>query len=146
MVDGLVAFTGSQNLTDDTYNLPANLRRGLHWVDLMARIEGPVVSSVNAIFRGDWLAESGEFLPDYDDVVSTTTGPGDLDCQIVPSGPGFDFENNMKMFVGLMYAAEERIIIVSPYFIPNEALLLAITTACQRGLRVELFVCEEGDH
>ena len=64
----------------------------------------------------------------------------------MPSGPGFDFENNMKMFVGLMYAAEERIIIVSPYFIPNEALLLAITTACQRGLRVELFVCEEGDH
>jgi cardiolipin synthase len=34
VVDGLVAFTGSQNLTDDTYNLPANLRRGLHWVDL----------------------------------------------------------------------------------------------------------------
>ncbi len=145
VVDGLVAFTGSLNLTDDTYNLPANLRRGLHWVDLMARIEGPVVSSVNAIFRGGWLAESGEFLPDYDDVVSTTTGPGDLDCQIVPSGPGFDFENNMKLFVGLMYAAEERIIIVSPYFIPNEALLLAITTACQRGLGVELFVCEDRD-
>jgi phosphatidylserine/phosphatidylglycerophosphate/cardiolipin synthase-like enzyme len=39
----------------------------------------------------------------------------------------------------------ERIIIVSPYFIPNEALLLAITTACQRGPGVELFVCEDRD-
>ena len=50
VVDGLVAFTGSQNLTDDTYNLPANLRRGLHWVDLMTKVDGPVVASINAIF------------------------------------------------------------------------------------------------
>jgi cardiolipin synthase A/B len=47
--------------------------------------------------------------------------------------------------MGLLYAAQEQIIIVSPYFIPDEAMLVAITTACQRGLRVELFVSEEGD-
>jgi phosphatidylserine/phosphatidylglycerophosphate/cardiolipin synthase-like enzyme len=40
VVDGLVAFTGSQNVTDSTYNLPKNIKRGLHWVDLMARFEG----------------------------------------------------------------------------------------------------------
>ncbi|MEZ5127874.1 MAG: phospholipase D-like domain-containing protein [Micropruina glycogenica] len=136
-----VAFTGSQNLTDDTYNL----RRGLHWVDVMVRVEGPVVSNLNAVFLGDWYSESGEVLTDEVDLFSTRSGPSDLDCQIVPSGPGFEFQNNLKLFVGLLYAAQERIIIVSPYFIPNEALLLAITTACQRGLRVELFVCEEGD-
>ena len=141
VVDGRVAFTGSQNLTDDTYNL----RRGLHWVDVMVRVEGPVVSNLNAVFLGDWYSESGEVLTDEVDLFSTRSGPSDLDCQIVPSGPGFEFQNNLKLFVGLLYAAQERIIIVSPYFIPNEALLLAITTACQRGLRVELFVCEEGD-
>lgn len=145
VVDGRVAFTGSQNLTDSTYNLPANIRRGLHWVDMMARFEGPVVSSVNAVFLGDWYSETNEVLTDDVDLFSTESGPGDLDCQIVPSGPGFESQNNLKLFVSLVYAAQQRVIIVSPYFIPDEGLLLAITTACQRGVQVELFVSEIGD-
>ncbi len=145
VVDGKVAFTGSQNLTDSTYNLPKNIRRGLHWVDLMARIEGPVVASINAVFLSDWYSETDEVLTDEIDLFHVQSGPGDLDCQIVPSGPGFEFENNLKMFMALLFAAQRRIIIVSPYFVPDEGLLLAITTACQRGLQVELFVSEEGD-
>ncbi|WP_347345274.1 cardiolipin synthase [Microbacterium sp.] len=145
VVDGKVAFTGSQNLTDSTYNLPKNIRRGLHWVDLMARIEGPVVASINAVFLSDWYSETDEVLTDEIDLFHVESGPGDLDCQIVPSGPGFEFENNLKMFMALLFAAQRRIIIVSPYFVPDEGLLLAITTACQRGLQVELFVSEEGD-
>ncbi|TQJ30655.1 cardiolipin synthase [Microbacterium sp. SLBN-146] len=145
VVDGLVAFTGSQNVTDSTYNLPKNIRRGLHWVDLMARIEGPVVASVNAVFLSDWYSETDEVLTDEIDLFDVKSGPGDLDCQIVPSGPGFEFQNNLKLFAGLLYAAQRKIIIVSPYFVPDEALLLGITTACQRGIHVELFVSEEGD-
>ena len=145
VVDGHVAFTGSQNMTDSTYNLEANIKRGLHWVDIMVRIEGPVVSSMNAVFLGDWFNETGEVLTDEVDLFSTRTGPGDLDCQIVPSGPGFEFQNNLKLFVGLLHAAQERIIVVSPYFIPDESLLVAITSACQRGVQVELFVSETGD-
>lgn len=145
VVDGRVAFTGSQNVTDSTYNLRKNIRRGLHWVDLMARIEGPVVASVNAVFLSDWYSETDEVLTDQIDLFDVTSGPGDLDCQIVPSGPGFEFQNNLKLFAGLLYAAQRKIIVVSPYFVPDEALLLAITTACQRGIHVELFVSEEGD-
>jgi cardiolipin synthase len=145
VVDGRVAFTGSQNVTDSTYNLRKNIRRGLHWVDLMARIEGPVVASVNAVFLSDWYSETDEVLTDDVDLFDVRSGPGDLDCQIVPSGPGFEFQNNLKLFAGLLYAAQRKIIVVSPYFVPDEALLLAITTACQRGIHVELFVSEEGD-
>ncbi|MFC8682155.1 cardiolipin synthase [Microbacterium ureisolvens] len=145
VVDGRVAFTGSQNVTDSTYNLRKNIRRGLHWVDLMARIEGPVVASVNAVFLSDWYSETDEVLTDDIDLFDVTSGPGDLDCQIIPSGPGFEFQNNLKLFAGLLYAAQRKIIVVSPYFVPDEALLLAITTACQRGIHVELFVSEEGD-
>lgn len=145
VVDGQVAFTGSQNITDSTYNLRKNLRRGLHWVDLMVRVEGPVVASINAVFLSDWYSETDEILSDEIDLFDVASGPGDLDCQIVPSGPGFEFQNNLKLFAGLLYAAQREIIIVSPYFVPDEALLLAITTACQRGIRVELFVSEEGD-
>ena len=145
VIDGDVAFMGSQNVTDSSYNLRKNIRRGLHWVDLMVRVEGPVVASINAVFLSDWYSETDETLTDEIDLFSVESGPGDLDCQIVPSGPGFDFQNNLKLFLGLLFAARERIIIVSPYFVPDEALLLAITTACQRGVHVELFVSEEGD-
>jgi cardiolipin synthase len=145
VVDGEVAYMGSQNVTDSSYNLRANIRRGLHWVDLMVRVEGPVVASINAVFLSDWYSETDEILTDEIDLFSVQTGPGDLDCQIVPSGPGFDFQNNLKLFLGLLLAAREKIIIVSPYFVPDEALLLGITTACQKGVHVELFVSEEGD-
>ncbi|MCH6230798.1 cardiolipin synthase [Microbacterium sp. CFH 31415] len=145
VVDGRVAFTGSQNVTDSTYNLRKNIKRGLHWVDLMVRIEGPVVASVNAVFLSDWYSETDQILTDEIDLFDVESGPGDLDCQIVPSGPGFEFQNNLKLFAGLLYAAQRKIVVVSPYFVPDEALLLAITTACQRGIHVELFVSEEGD-
>ncbi|KQP68056.1 MULTISPECIES: cardiolipin synthase [Microbacterium] len=145
VVDGRVAFTGSQNVTASTYNLRKNIKRGLHWVDLMARIQGPVVASVNAVFLSDWYSETDEVLTDQIDLFDVTSGPGDLDCQIIPSGPGFEFQNNLKLFAGLLYAAQRKIIVVSPYFVPDEAMLLAITTACQRGIHVELFVSEEGD-
>ncbi|SIT83850.1 cardiolipin synthase [Microbacterium sp. RU33B] len=145
VVDGRVAFTGSQNVTDSTYNLKKNIKRGLHWVDMMVRFEGPVVASVNAVFLSDWYSETDQILTDEIDLFDVSSGPGDLDCQIIPSGPGFEFQNNLKLFAGLLYAAQQQIIIVSPYFVPDEALLLAITTACQRGIHVELFVSEEGD-
>ncbi|AZS35646.1 Major cardiolipin synthase ClsA [Microbacterium lemovicicum] len=145
VVDGTVAFMGSQNVTDSTYNLRKNIRRGLHWVDLMVRLEGPVVASVNAVFLSDWYSETDEVLTDEIDLFDVKSGPGDLDCQVVPSGPGFEVQNNLRLFAALLYSAQRRITVVSPYFVPDEAMLLAITTACQRGLQVELFVSEEGD-
>ncbi|MFK4762554.1 cardiolipin synthase [Microbacterium sp. ZW T5_45] len=144
VVDGDVAFLGSQNITDSTYNLPKNIKRGLHWVDLMVRIDGPVVLSVNAIFVADWYSETDDILEEID-IAHADIGSGDLDCQVVPSGPGFEVENNLRLFLGLLYSAKERIMIVSPYFVPDEALLLAVTAAVDRGVQVELFVSEEGD-
>ena len=144
VVDGVVAFLGSQNVTDSTYNLPKNIKRGLHWVDLMVRLDGPVVLSVNAIFVADWYSETDTVLEGID-ITHADIGSGDLDCQVVPSGPGFEVENNLRLFLGLLYAAKKRIMIVSPYFVPDEALLLAVTAAVDRGVNVELFVSEEGD-
>ena len=49
------------------------------------------------------------------------------------------------MFTTLLYSAQRRISLTSPYFVPDESLLYAVTTAAQRGVEVELFVGEEGD-
>ena len=65
--------------------------------------------------------------------------------QLVPSGPGFPTEPNCRLFVSLIHMARERVAIASPYFVPDEALLAAITSAVYRGVRVGLFVGEEAD-
>ncbi len=144
VVDGRVAFTGSQNVTDSTYNLKKNIKRGLHWVDMMTRVDGPVVGSIDAVFLSDWYSETDEVVDDVN-LFDPRPGTGDLDCQVIPSGPGFEYQNNLKLFMSLLFAAQKKLIIVSPYFVPDEGLLLAIQTACQRGVHVELFVSEEGD-
>ncbi len=145
VVDGEVGFMGSQNIIDRSYNKRSNIRRGLMWKELVVRVEGPIVSGLEAIFSTDWYLETGE-APMREIVPLGQEGEAqDLDCQVVPSGPGYTNENNLKLFLALLYAARERIILTSPYFVPDEAMLRAISGATQRGVHVELFVSELGD-
>ena len=146
VLDGTVGFTGSQNLIDPSYNARRNKRRGLQWKDLMVRFEGPIVAGINALFVTDWYSETDELLLRDTDLANPEPAHDrDLDAQVVPSGPGFDGENNLRLFNSLLYAAQERIILVSPYFVPDESMLYAITTAAQSGLDVQLLVSEIGD-
>lgn len=145
IVDGEVGFMGSQNIIDRSYNMRRNIRRGLQWKDLMARLEGPIVAGLNAIFITDWYSETNELLTRDVEPVRPRPVTDALDCQVVPSGPGFKGENNLRLFLALLYYAQDRIIITSPYFVPDESMMYAITTATQRGLQVELFVSEIGD-
>lgn len=144
VIDGEIAFTGSQNIIETPYQKWINHRRGLHWKDYMARFEGPVVAGIDALFVTDWYSETGELLAREAARARRAVG-GDLDCQVVPSGPGFAGENNLRLFNSLVYAAQERIILVSPYFVPDDSMLYAITTAAQSGLDVQLFVSAMGD-
>jgi cardiolipin synthase len=149
VVDGRVGFTGSQNLTEPGYNKPKNHAAGREWVELVARLQGPVVATLEAVFAQDWFTETGEsssvaVMPAPEPVA----GPGALHgvaCQLVPSGPGYVAENNLRLFTTLIYSARRRISLTSPYFVPDESLLYAVTTAAQRGVDVELFVSEESD-
>jgi cardiolipin synthase len=145
VIDDKVAWMGSQNLIDSTYLKKSNLKRGLHWKDAQVRLTGPVVATVNAIFMTDWFAETDDMLPNETPPAVAQANSDRLDCQLVPSGPGYVTENNLRLFLTLLYQARERIIITSPYFVPDESMLYAITSATQRGVHVELFVSEIGD-
>ncbi|MEY2517996.1 MAG: cardiolipin synthase [bacterium] len=145
VVDGTVAFTGSQNIIDPSYNKRGNLRRGLRWKDLMVRFDGPVVAGINALFVTDWYSETNELLSRETELEHRSGGENLLDAQVVPSGPGFDLENNLRLFNALLYSAQHRVIITSPYFVPDDSMLYAITNAAFRGLDVQLFVSEIGD-
>ena len=145
VIDGEEAFTGSQNLVDSSYNKRANIRRGLHWKDLMVRFEGPIVAGINALFVTDWYSETNELLLRETPSETRPKLPHALDAQVVPSGPGFDLENNLRLFNALLYSAQRKVIITSPYFVPDDSMLYAITNAAYRGLDVQLFASEVAD-
>ncbi len=151
VIDGTRAFMGSQNLIEAEYQQPKHHRIGRQWVDVMAEVTGPIVSSINTVFAVDWYTESKEELK--------FLSPGELSTwlaehhedtgqeimQVIPSGPGFRTEPNLRLFTSIVHHAKERLKLVSPYFIPDESLLEAVTTACYRGVDVELFVSEQSD-
>jgi len=148
VVDGRVGYTGSLNLVEPGYHKRRNHRLGREWVELMVRVEGPSVGSLNAVFASDWYAETADEVDQHvvgEDGLPVAADPGDDACQVVPSGPGLVAENNLRLFTSLLYTATERISITSPYFVPDESLLYAVTTAAQRGVEVELFVSEVAD-
>ncbi|PYI39152.1 cardiolipin synthase [Arthrobacter psychrolactophilus] len=145
VVDGRVGFTGSQNLIEPSYRQKKNRKIGREWVELMSRLEGPIVGTLNVMFATDWSSETEESLASQLATDHWDSFAGGSLCQVVPSGPGFVTENNLRLFNTLLYSAEECITISSPYFVPDDSLLYAITTAAQRGIVVELFVSEAGD-
>jgi len=144
VVDGEVGYTGSQNIIHRSYNKRKNLRRGFEWKDLMIECRGPVVAELNALFTSDWYSETGDLLLDE----ATRDLPdvqGPVFAQVLPSGPGFETENNLRLFNHLIYNANGRIVISSPYFVPDESLMHALTTEAQSGVDVQLFVGETSD-
>jgi len=145
VVDGRVGFTGSQNLIAANYLKKKNIARGLHWHELMVELAGPVVRELNAVFVTDWYSESGVLLSLDTSPVVLGTDHALLDAQVLPSGPSFENDNNLKLFGYLLQSAQRRISITSPYFVPDEATLMAILTAGARGVDVELFVSAIGD-
>ncbi len=150
VIDGEVGFTGSQNLIEPGYKRKSSHKVGREWVEMMLRVEGPLVRSLDVTFAIDWWQEENdeEVLMDMNEArhpLAYEERPGSTLAQLLPSGPGFGKENNLRLFNTLIYSASERLEITSPYFVPDDSMLYAITTAAQRGVEVELYVCEEGD-
>lgn len=154
VVDGEIGFMGSQNTIDSSYLKPKNVKVGRHWRDVMIRLSGPIVAQLEAVFVVDWFTESNEMLrPDWQDAEIEELPPLEAEdgdeavnmFQLVPSGPGFTTEPNLRLFNALINRATKRLVIVSPYFIPDEAMLQAIQSASYRGVEVELYVSEQAD-
>ncbi|HIW47243.1 MAG TPA: cardiolipin synthase [Candidatus Yaniella excrementigallinarum] len=147
IVDGMVGYTGSMNLIEPGYKRASAHRLGRHWQDMMARIEGPTVASLDLVFAADWFSETGRQLQqDLRGVRETEIhdheGPA---AQIIPSGPGFSQENNLRAFNHLFYSAMDTIRVVTPYLVPDDSMLYALTSAAQRGVRVEVLVVRRAD-
>ena len=130
-------------MIDASYHNRKHERAGRKWRELVMQLSGPVVS-LNIVFATDWYLETDEALREDVQPYPYEVEPGD----VVPSRAertGFPDENNLRLFNSLIYSAQRRLSITSPYFVPDDSLLYAITTAAQRGIDVELFVGEQGD-
>lgn len=148
VIDGRTAYLGSLNLIGPHYLSARNARIGRQWRETVVRLSGPIVGPVESVFAVDWYTESGEELPAeryFETFEPLLIGGSCNALQVVPSGPGYPTQPNLRLFTSLIHRAQRELLIVSPYFVPDEAILEAVTTAAHRGVRVELFVGEKAD-
>ena len=133
IIDGAIAYTGSQNLVDSTF------KPGLTYEELNVLLTGPIALELQAVFAEDWYLETGEFLGDPRYVPDPQVA-GDVAAQVLPSGPGYPRENNQRLIVSLIHASSRRVCITMPYLIPDDGLQQALETAALRGVEVTLIV------
>ena len=142
VIDGVVGYTGSLNMIKRDYHR----KDDIIYDELVVRLEGPIVLQLEAVFLNDWLAETGQVIGgrtvDFADQLKLK---GKMPAHVVPSGPGYEYENNRKLFTSLFHAAEKRITIVNPYFVPDQSLISALTSAAARGVKVTLINSEAID-
>jgi cardiolipin synthase len=136
VIDGRIGYTGSQNIVDPCF-IP-----GCPNEELVARVAGPVVAHLQAIFFADRAIETDQMLDEpelFPDPPSPPTPPaGSAVAQLLPSGPGYGRENAQALMVDLIHSAMKRVVVTTPYFVPDEPFLQALQTAVLRGVEVSL--------
>lgn len=148
IIDGNRVFMGSQNIIEPEYQRRSYHQMGRQWVDTWVELTGEIALAFDAIFAVDWSSElhnAPEAQADLNLSHAEPNTPGRNIVQVLPSGPGFTTEPNLRVFNDMIYQARERIIVVSPYFVPDESLLMAITSAAYSGVDVQLYVNEKSD-
>lgn len=142
-IDDHIAFTGSQNLVDPRYfKKDSNVGE---WIDAIVRITGPTAAALDTVFELDWSVETGQAceLPQLKKNVSSSTG-GEI-IQVVPSGPALQPQAIHQLLLTAIYAARRSLVMTTPYFVPDESILTALTSAALRGVEVTLIVPARND-
>ena len=141
IIDSRIAYTGSHNLINPDYGG----RRGAPWIDLTGRFTGPIVDELSIVFAEDWAMETREMLPAP--TLPQPAGPaGGTPMQVVPTGPGSPGETYRRVLLAALQSARRRIVLTTPYFVPDETTLVSLLMASDRGVEVTLIVPERPDH
>lgn len=136
-IDSRIAYVGSQNMAD-----PAVFRKGDgfgRWIDLSARLVGPGAALLDEVFEIDWAMES-EDPSSHDLDAQEIERAGTDTVQVVPSGPGQPSSTLAHILTAAVYGAQKRLIITTPYFIPDEAFASGLVSAAMRGVETTLVV------
>jgi len=136
VVDGRTGFTGGLNIREGCILSldPPHPVQDLHF-----KIEGPAVRGLMDTFGLDWAFTTGERLggePWY-----PVLGPiGETIARCVPDGPDEDFDVLRRLILGALAQAKRRVRIVTPYFLPDQALVTALNVTAMSGVEVQILI------
>ena len=136
VVDGDTAFVGGAGVADwwakPMHGKPL-------WRDMMTRIEGPVVSDIQGVFAENWLECCGEILTGAETYKPHRTA-GDISAFAIKSSPADRATTSRALFQTLIEGANERIVMATPYFLPDKAFRNAIRRTVDRGVQMTVIV------
>ncbi len=144
--DGQTTFTGGMNLSQDYMGQTASTERPF-WIDTLFKIRGVSVSHHQTIFMEDWFYTSQERLtPLAQDPTQQTDHNHATSITTIPSGPDINSDALFESFLLSIHAAQNNLIIASPYFIPDSAIMNALMMALKRGVNIDLMTNQTSDH
>ena len=141
LADGTAAFISGMNIGDEYW-------RGSDappYRDLGVRLRGPAVTQLAEVFAQDWFFATGKGLKDLE-YYPPVEPCGEVTAQIVPGAPDNDIDEIQLTTIALLHRAEKRVRLMTPYFVPETALLAALQLAAMRGVDVAILVPEKCDH
>ena len=143
VIDDQVAYTGSMNLVDPRF-FKQNAGVG-QWIDVMVRVQGPIVPLIWSLFVRDWEMETGERLLDSQQHNPEFDTHSDQHLQLVPSGPFTGGDCIQQILLLAVYRARRRVVLTTPYFVPDDPLVAALRAAADRGVQVRLILPAHND-
>ena len=141
IIDGCIAYTGSQNIADAEF---AVKRKFGPWVDAMVRIAGPAVRDLQRLFVEDWYMDTDEALDELLLIEPPLADDG-IAVQIMGTGPNSYNDALRQLTQTAFHSAREELILTTPYFVPDEATVIALRTAARRGVDTSLVLPARND-
>ena len=142
VVDGRLGFTGGMNIS--AANLvathPPEPVRDTHFL-----LEGPVVGQLTEAFAADWNFAANEEL-DGDAWFPEIAEDGPATARVITAGPAQDIEKIELVMIQAIASAQRGVRLMTPYFLPDERLMTALSLAAMRGVQVDIVVPEKSDH
>ncbi len=141
IIDGKVGFTGGVCI-DDTWL--GDAEHAGAWRDTQARVEGPVVRQMQAVFATNWLQTTSRVLvgPEY---FPDTGTPGSALVSCFKSGPNENPENARLSYLLAIASARKSIRLSQAYFVPDDLAIEMLLAARQRGVKIEVIVPDKND-
>ncbi len=141
VIDGRIGWTGSMNIADKTFELK---RKYAPWVDVMVRVDGPAVYDLHTLFIEDWVVESRD-SPDRLRQVRPEPHANGAVVQVLGTAPHRYPLALRELSLFGFPGSEGQITMTTPYFVPDEVTVTALTTSARSGIETRLIVPRKND-
>lgn len=135
VVDGSLAFTGGMNIRNDHLVQSGKSRHRAE--DIHFLVDGPIVAQLQKVLVNDWRFSSSLFINPPTPAFGVRGGAC---CRVISDGPNDDMDNLLRIMIGAIGVARQSISIMTPYFLPERELEMALQLAALRGVRVRIIL------